>query len=614
MKKILPSKTELRNGDFRIEKHLGGGGFGITYLATWIQKVPTKFGFKKSGEKTVVIKEFFYEDFCRRADDSNLIQITDGQKRHEFERLRNKLVSEGDILNSFKHPHIVEVHDVFEENNTAYVVMEYVAGEDLEKRIERNKRCSPDEAIRYISQIASALIEVHKKRVLHLDISPSNILINKNDEAQLIDFGVSLVYDPNTGNVKESSRLLAGKKAGFSPPEQTLDTLRHFSPPIDLYALGATLYNALTGHKPPESALISTGAESLAYPSSYNPKISDYLDHFVLKAMNIKINERFQKAEEFIDALLNGESRYISAMRKGNEYYTTGNYQDALTHFEAAYQLINTNDDLNTKINRCKLKIVEQADQEKEKERFQTLLTQTAVLFDQKEYKQAVSGYKQLLTIRPGDSFYIEQIRKCEERIKENLYNQAISEGDTLFEKKNYEVAILSYKQALQYKKDDSDALSKITACKENLDSTKILTIKQPESESQKKSSQTSSNKRLRLVLFSIIGFVAVVLIGFAINFLSNSNTEQKAEKLIKLRIDANQAFEEKKWNKAYNLYRDIKKLDPDDETGYNSFLYIGTCLMGSVGACDGNVKDLLTKAKNLKNTSEVNDLLKKCN
>ena len=704
MKKILTPGTELKNGNgiIRIDKHLGGGGFGITYRAKWIQGVKTKYTFRRIGEETVVIKEFFNDEFCRRSDNSNEILITDDQKRIQFERLRNKLVSEADLLNSFEHPHIVKVDDVFEENNTAYIVMEYVEGEDLEKRIERKKRCSPDEAIRYISQIASALIEVHNKNALHLDISPSNILINDKDEAQLIDFGVSLVYDPDTGEVKESSRLITGKKSGFSPPEQTPDMLHHFSPPIDLYALGATLYNALTGHKPPESVFLSTGADVLMMPSSYNPKISKYLDFFVLKAMNIKINERFQTAEEFQDALLNGEQKYTSAILQGNDYYASGNYLDAITHFKAAYQLINTNDELNKKIERCELKISE----EKEEEAFQNLLTQITVQFDKKEYEQALSGYKKLLTYRPGDTHIAEQIRICQEQINEKSFNQAINDGNAQFEKNNYEGAItlykvalqykendahcleqiricekmlkydqainegdahlnkkkyedaiksykqalqykendiycseqiriceerinellyakeikegnahfkkkrydkalLSYKNALHYKENDIDASSKITECKEKLAETKLLT-------SRGSIPITSSKKRLRLILFSILGIVVVGVVILFVIAIRNYGLEQE-EHLMILKIEANDAFADKEWNKAYNLYMEIKKLDPDDETGYDKFLHIGTLLMESVGACDGNVKDLLKKAQNLKNTSKVNELLKKC-
>ena len=149
MKIILPSGTKLHNGEYLIEKHLGGGGFGITYLGKWIQTQKTSLKSIVTGKIKVVIKELYYEESCTRADHSNVIQITDKQKNEEFARLRRKIVSEAHILNSFKHPHIVDVIDVFEENHTAYIVMEYVEGEDLEERIKRFGKLDPDEAVHY---------------------------------------------------------------------------------------------------------------------------------------------------------------------------------------------------------------------------------------------------------------------------------------------------------------------------------------------------------------------------------------------------------------------------------------------------------------------------------
>ena len=365
MKKILPSGTELNHGEYRIDRHLGGGGFGITYLGSMIQVKATKFT-SVATEKTVVIKELYYEESCTRAYHSNAIQITDRQKNEEFARLRKKIVSEANILNSFRHPHIVEVFDVFEENNTAYIVMEYVEGEDLEESIKRDGKLNPDEAVRYISQIASALVEVHKKFVLHLDISPSNILIDKNNNARLIDFGISLSYNDYSYEVKQTSQLLTGKKSGFSPPEQSsISLLQRFSPPIDLYALGATLYNALTGQQPPESGLLSVGMESLPLPSTYNKKVSSYLDLVVLKAMTPQMIGRFQTAEEFRNTLLTGEQYYNEAIRKGNEYYSSGNYPKALQQYEIAFKWVNSDDNLQKKINRCKLQTDEKIEPRK---------------------------------------------------------------------------------------------------------------------------------------------------------------------------------------------------------------------------------------------------------
>jgi len=437
-------------------------------------------------------------------------------------------------------------------------------------------------------------------------------------------------------------------------------------------------------------------------------------------------------AAEFHDVLLNGEQQYTNAIRQGNEYYASSNYHDALTHFEAAFRLINTNDALNAKINRCKVKIME----EEEIDKIQTLLTNTTVLFNKKEYEQALSGYQKLLTFRPGDSTFTEQIHICHERIK---YKQAIKEGDAHFKKESFRDAIKSYQQALLYIESDAYCMEQIKICKKNLENT----IKLPTDDNDPVKPEDkprwewnprlrmylrvypedklgTSNNRIRVILLSLIGIVAVALIGFFIwnnipektepewiaqyelhLFTANDNyktenyrsalseynqalqlipadaknaseltsalnskindcaqkiseQDKKAEKekndqaerdrqarekqekerqdqlekekqeqakreaevaqkLITLKRDANSAFEAKNWNRAYLLYQEIKNLDPNDYTGYNNFLKIGKEIMAIVG-CDGNVKDLLTKAKNLRNTNEVNELLKKCN
>jgi len=559
-KKVLASGTELRNGDFRIEEHLGGGGFGITYRATWIPTVETNYGKKRLTEKTVAIKECFYDEFCRRSDNSNEILITDSQKRKEFDRLRKKLGSEGYISNTFKHPNIVKVIDFFEENNTAYIVMEYVEGVDLKKRIDR-KDCSIDEAVRYISQIADALIEVHSKQVLHLDISPSNIMINNNDEAQLIDFGVSLIYDSSFEVVKESSRLLSGKKSGFSPPEQTYETLHHFSPTIDLYALGATLYNALTGKIPPDSVLLSTGAESLALPSSYNPNVSSYLDSFVLQSMEIHISNRFQTAAEFKDALLNGEQYYKNVFHHDNDT-----------------KPLPANDKSQLSNNVIKKEPAEDTEQAPFIKKYRSILYILISFFS-----FVLIGFSiWFFSSNKPDSEWIAQ------------YEHHLSVGDNYFITQNYSSAISEYNQALLLipadSKNESDYKNNLTS--------KISDC------SQKISEQEQQIERERLE---------------RLEQEKQAQTEKEAEslrateRLGTLKKEANSAFQDKNWNKAYTLYVEIKSLDANDYTGYNNFLKIGKDLMAIVG-CDNNVKDLLTKAKNLRNTNEVNDLLKRCN
>ncbi|MDR1161336.1 MAG: protein kinase [Tannerellaceae bacterium] len=308
--KALPDGTILKNGMYRIEHVLGGGGFGITYLATWVQTQKTGLKEIKTGELTVVVKEFYHKMYCFRDAGSNEILIANEEKQREFNRLKRKLISEAHIMNTFRHPGIVEVYDAFEENNTAYIVMAYIDGTDLDARIKQRGRIDVSDALKYTIEIAHALETVHEHKILHLDISPSNILIDKGNHALLIDFGISLSYD-DAGDVILTSKLLTGRKPSFSPPEQSsIEILARFVPAIDVYALGATLYNCLTGKEPPEASTLASGDAQLGKPSSFGKDIPPALDKIVWKAMSLNRKERYQTATGFL-ADLNKAQRLL---------------------------------------------------------------------------------------------------------------------------------------------------------------------------------------------------------------------------------------------------------------------------------------------------------------
>lgn len=301
-KALLPG-TMLNGGKYRIERVLGSGGFGITYLAKWIQIQNTGLKSIVTGEITVVVKEFYHSVYCYRNEISQEILINNKDQQREFDRLKRKLLSEARILNTFTHPNIVEVFDVFEENNTTYITMKYIDGSDLESKIKQQGALPVDVTLKYFIQLASALQEVHRYHILHLDISPGNVLIDKNDNALLIDFGISLSYD-NAGDVKLTSKLLSGKKKGFSPPEQySMEILKKFDPSIDVYALGATLYNCLSGKEPPEAFSLLSGDDSLQLLNSLNPAVSPFLEKLVRKAMSLNRKDRHQNMGDLLEEL-----------------------------------------------------------------------------------------------------------------------------------------------------------------------------------------------------------------------------------------------------------------------------------------------------------------------
>ncbi|MDR3217990.1 MAG: protein kinase [Dysgonamonadaceae bacterium] len=625
---LLPG-TILQQGKYRIDAHLGGGGFGITYRATWISYVTTNLGLKKSGEQRVAIKEFFYKEFCYRKDATTTISFTNTDKSEDFARLRKKLISEAHILNSLEHPHIVRVIDVFEENNTAYIVMDYIDGINLEDK----GKCSVEDSVKYISQIASALELVHQKKILHLDITPSNILIdNSTDKALLIDFGISLSYD-ETGNVKQTSKLLSGRKEGFSPPEQShINSLKIFSPTIDTYALGASLYFSLTGMVPPDSGSISAGFAGLAFPSDIDNNISAFLDFLVLKAMNIKSIDRFQDAHSFKNALMAGEADYTNALSEGEKLFDVGKWNEALSKFQKAYYWINTNDDLNRKIANCKRALQEEEKLAQNDLLFRDLIQKGAAYFASKNYLEAKNSFHKALKYKPEDSDTQQKIADCDTRLKEKtkliadkvvtpspvvpkINTHAETNDATKTGKKNgkhtfswsviigVSIVIVIAILLLFPKKSDApveevvyESVAEVTdePAEEVIDEPVAIATPEPKQEASVPVENNSGNTA------------------------SVSKEEQEKQKQAEINTtlrQADAAFNTKRWEEAYRLYKKISQLSPGNTTGYNKFLEKGKAMKAiNDGVCDSNIKEHFEYAKKLNNTAEVRRALLDCN
>lgn len=286
MQHLTPNST-LQNGKYRIERVLGQGGFGITYLAT-----------QTGTDKRVCIKEFFLKDFCNRDKDSSYVTCTNDTTQELADTYRKKFCKEAQMLKGLRHPNLVEIYDTFEENNTAYYVMEYIEGASLAEII-KEKGCLPEnEAVGYIVKVATALEYVHSKKINHLDIKPANILIRKSDkQVFLIDFGTSKHYDAKTGTA--TTLTSATYSPGFAPIEQYRQGgVNEFTPESDVYSLGATLYKLLTGITPPEPS------ERLNSPTLEMPSTISYSTRTtVKKAMNVVKAKRYRSISEMKDRL-----------------------------------------------------------------------------------------------------------------------------------------------------------------------------------------------------------------------------------------------------------------------------------------------------------------------
>jgi serine/threonine-protein kinase len=294
----LPAGRYLQNKKYQLLQVVGQGGFGITYKGILFTEVKGSLGIIKT-EVPICIKEYFFKDYCLRALDGFTIQVHSETGQFLFRKFKEKLIKEARILSEVHHPHIVNVLDVFEENNTAYIAMEYIDGYSLKNILEKDGILPETKALKYICQVGKALQFVHGKNILHLDIKPSNILIDKNDNARLIDFGVSKKYDVED---KETSTTILTLSKGFASIEQyDYEGTQSFSPCPDIYSLGATLYNLLTAKIPTESILRAT--RPFLTPSEFNPNITAGTENVILKAMQINPIDRFQTILEMVTAL-----------------------------------------------------------------------------------------------------------------------------------------------------------------------------------------------------------------------------------------------------------------------------------------------------------------------
>ncbi|TAG70378.1 MAG: serine/threonine protein kinase [Oscillatoriales cyanobacterium] len=240
-------------GRYIIEAKLGEGGFGITYLAQ-----------KAQNGGRVVIKTLKDELLSDR----------------NFARYRDRFRDEALLLSLCKHPNIVQIDNYFIDGNLPCIAMEYVAGEDLWKLVEKRGILSETEALNYIRKVGEAVMVVHEKGLLHRDIKPQNIMVRDNQDAVLIDFGLARGFIPD-----RTQQMTLGLTHGFAPPEQ-YGEIGRFAEYTDVYALAATLYYLLT-RTPPTPAYLRALNHPLKPPFQINPNISDAVHRAIMKGMEM---------------------------------------------------------------------------------------------------------------------------------------------------------------------------------------------------------------------------------------------------------------------------------------------------------------------------------------
>ncbi|WP_374435477.1 serine/threonine protein kinase [Tabrizicola sp.] len=297
----LPPGTKLLFGQFTIESFVNSGGFGIVYIA------------RDSLDRQVVIKECFPSTFCRRI--GTTVGARSRAQQDEFRAAVKSFMQEAVTLSQLNHPNIIKVHHVFEDNETAYMAMDYIDGPDLLQTVEGTARpLTPKEITSFLHTMLDALGHVHERGLLHRDISPDNILLQKaTGQPILIDFGAS------RKEVTRKSRAVSGLrvvKDGYSPQEFYVSGSKQ-APYSDLYALAASFYHLITGETPRTSqerlsAIAGREGDPLrplagrfkTYPRAFLEAID--------RAMAIFPRDRLQSVDEWRAMLTGDAARVVS--------------------------------------------------------------------------------------------------------------------------------------------------------------------------------------------------------------------------------------------------------------------------------------------------------------
>ena len=284
-----------------IGKALGYGSFGVTYI-----------GWDKMMRRKVAIKEYLPSEYATRKFEDNELTIPESESQQQkFEKGMKKFRQEAEKLAKLGHVDgVVYVYDTFEENHTAYIVMEYLNGETLASYLKRAGMLSEKETLELMIPLLQALQAVHEQNIIHRDISPDNIFIATdsagNRQVKLIDFGAA-----RFATSSHSKSLTVLLRPGYSPEEQYRSSGEQ-GPHTDVYAIAAVMYQMVTGVVPPDALERRTSIERkkrdlLVDPGKYNKGLSDNFETALTNALNVKIEDRTPTADEFLKELISFE-------------------------------------------------------------------------------------------------------------------------------------------------------------------------------------------------------------------------------------------------------------------------------------------------------------------
>ncbi|MEO1138472.1 MAG: serine/threonine-protein kinase [Pseudomonadota bacterium] len=328
----------LLYGQYEIERHLIGGGFGMTYLA------------RDSLDRRVVIKECFPSAVCRRVNGEVRPHKPDYQE--QYQKVIRSFLREALRMAKFDHPNIVKVHQVFQENNTAYIAMDYVDGMDLLTMLEIDPGRLTDALIEsLLRETLNALAYVHELGMLHRDISPDNLLLDANNKLTMIDFGAAR---EETARQTRALTSVMSVKDGYSPHEFYY-TDGDQQPSSDIYSVGATFYHLITGSAPPDcqkrvAALSSRTADPFKPLAkgkwTYGASFLSAID----KALSISQKDRFQSTQEWLELLEGVSSAETCTTSTATAATTAENEPEVELGPELVAKISSLVEDTNTKV------------------------------------------------------------------------------------------------------------------------------------------------------------------------------------------------------------------------------------------------------------------------
>lgn len=278
--KALAPGTVLNN-KILIGNILGKGGYGITYI-----------GYDMLLEYPVAIKEFFPDEMVDRSEDEKTVVVLDEVNGDEFQKEIDNYLREARVLAEFsKFPGIVAIKDLFYENGTGYLIMEYLGNGNLRKYVDNHNGWLPvDETLRLMEPVISILGKLHKSGLIHRDISPDNIMMDEDGSVKLIDFGGSKKLGLN------NTQVFLGKW-GFAPLEQMLSKISEQGPWTDIYGICATLYCIMTGEVP-QASYERNEKDELIDLANYTITIDKKIAAAIMKGLSMDAKDRQQTVEE----------------------------------------------------------------------------------------------------------------------------------------------------------------------------------------------------------------------------------------------------------------------------------------------------------------------------